>query len=95
MEAKLVIKASDVTPDFIDGIMKVFSKDAVLDIIVNYDPQANSTATAQTRGPKPQATPVKGAKRGPKPKVKQEEAPEQAPKKRGRKPKVVSEAQNG
>jgi hypothetical protein len=87
MEAKLAIKANDITMDFIDGIMKVFSKDALLDITVNYDPELSAASGKQGS----QDGAPKGAKRGPKPKQKQVENPAQAPKKRGRKPKVAAE----
>lgn len=99
MEAKLAIKANELTTDFIDGLMKVFSKDAILNITVNYGMDvAPSAPTPARRGPKPKGTQTTsakpqttGAKRGRKPKVQQEEAVAPTPKKRGRKPKVAAE----
>ena len=93
MEAKLVIKADEVTADFIDGIKKVFSANAMLDIVVSYESYPSQSTEAPKRGRKPGSI-NKGAKRGPKPKNAQPETPEQAPKKRGRKPKVAAEPIN-
>ena len=102
MEANLVVKASDLTPAFADGIRLVFSPDAVLKIRVEYGtgtPKVSTEAVVEAieeaavvikRGRKPGA--VKGAKRGPKPGAKAKAAPAgDAPKKRGRKPKAAIE----
>ena len=37
MEANIVVKAEDLTPDFADGICKVFSKSAMLHIKIEYN----------------------------------------------------------
>lgn len=92
MEANIVVKADDLTPDFADGIRKVFSRNAVLHIKVEYDINQAEAPAETRRGPKPKAA-VKsvatGNKRGPKPKAKA--APQEGPKKRGRKPKIAAE----
>jgi hypothetical protein len=90
MEANIVVNAEDLTPDFADGIRKVFSRNAVLHIKVEYNVSGSEAPAANRRGPKPKdpsakvATP--GKKRGPKPKGSLEEGPKEGPKKRGRKP---------
>jgi len=95
MEANIVIKAADLTPDFADGICKVFSKDALLHIKIEYSlnvsdemPQAKKSSKP---GPKPEGAEGKkrGRKPGPKPTVKP--AVGDMPKKRGPKPKIAAE----
>jgi hypothetical protein len=97
MEANIVVKAQDLTPDFADGICKVFSKDAVLHIKVEYSLNVPSSADApKRRGPKPKAqgsapaTPGKKRGRKPGPKAAAKDA-NPGPKKRGRKPKLAAE----
>lgn len=86
MEANIVVNAEDLTPDFADGIRKVFSRNAVLHIKVEYNVSGPEAPAAKRRGPKPKDAAAKvaapGKKRGPKPKGSSEEGP----KKRGRKP---------
>ena len=93
MEANLIVKAEDLTPDFADGICKVFSKSAMLHIKIEYNLNVEPTPTGNKRGPKPKGTvpPVTGKKRGRKPNS-EKVVPSAAagPKKRGPKPKVTS-----
>ncbi|WP_207955408.1 hypothetical protein [Segetibacter sp. 3557_3] len=94
MEAQLAIRAKELTKDFMDGLMKVFSSEAVLNITVNYELETPAAApTPARRGPKPGTTSSTGKKRGRKPKSEQAPEPVEnaAPKKRGRKPKVATE----
>ncbi|WP_207955601.1 hypothetical protein [Segetibacter sp. 3557_3] len=86
MEATLVIKAKDLTPQYADGLMKIFSGDAVLNITVQYD--SLNTSTSENL---PNSTSTPGKKRGPKPKIAEPISEPAAPKKRGRKPKVAAE----
>ncbi|TDH24174.1 hypothetical protein EXU57_15270 [Segetibacter sp. 3557_3] len=89
MEANLVINVRDLTEEFANGLMQVFSKDAMLNITVIYEPGGlNNPATQQPAKTK-SGEPAK--KRGRKPKVKESPAADAAPKKRGRKPKVVAD----
>ncbi len=90
MEANIVIKAEDLTPDFADGICKVFSKNATLHIKVEYELNGASAPEAKRRGPKPKAAAkaYTGKKRGRKVAAESTEAPQ--PKKRGPKPKNVA-----
>lgn len=87
MEANIVIKAEDLTPDFADGICKVFSKNATLHIKVEYELSGESAPAAKRKGPKPKAVAkaYTGKKRGPKPAGESKDVPQ--PKKRGPKPK--------
>ena len=88
MEANIVVKADDLTPDFADGIRKVFSRNAVLHIKVEYNISGPEVQVTNRRGPKPKATvqaSTPGKKRGRKPGPKP--AMTEAPKKRGPKPK--------
>lgn len=94
MEANLIVKAEDLTPDFADGICKVFSKSAMLHIKIEYNLNSEAAPTGKKRGPKPkgsaaaEASTSTGKKRGRKPAA---EKPQSAmPKKRGPKPKVAS-----
>lgn len=92
MEANLIVKAEDLTPDFADGICKVFSKSAMLHIKIEYNLSAEAAPAGKKRGPKPKgsaaATPTStGKKRGRKPNAEKQEAA--MPKKRGPKPKVA------
>ncbi len=87
MEANLVVKAEDLTPDFIDGIRKVFSRNATLHIKVEYALGSDEAPAAKRRGPKPKGSTkstATGKKRGRKP---ASEAAATQPKKRGPKPK--------
>ena len=92
MEANLIVKAADLTPDFADGISKVFSKDAVLHIKIEYNLNNEPAPAGKKRGPKPKGTvnAVSGKKRGRKPNS-EKATPSQAaePKKRGPKPKAT------
>jgi hypothetical protein len=51
MEANLVVKVDELNADFIDGIRKVFSRNAVLNIRVEYDTEA-APEGGKTRGRK-------------------------------------------
>ncbi|TDH18064.1 hypothetical protein EXU57_24395 [Segetibacter sp. 3557_3] len=64
MEATLVIKAKDLTTDYADGIMKVFSKNAILNITVQYDLEKRSNQESALA-----SSSTSGKKRGRKPKI--------------------------
>ena len=90
MEANIVVKAEDLTPDFADGICKVFSKSAMLHIKIEYNLNSEPAPAGKKRGPKPKgsvATATTGKKRGRKSAAEKQEAA--LPKKRGPKPKVA------
>ena len=91
MEANIVVKAEDLTPDFADGIRKIFSSNAILHIKVEYDiDQKTSSTPGKRRGPKP-----KNASKPEEPRQKRAYKKRQpiveGPKKRGPKPKVAAE----
>lgn len=94
MEANLIVKAEDLTPDFADGICKVFSKSAMLHIKIEYNLNTEAAPAGKKRGPKPKgstaaATPTStGKKRGRKSNAEKQESA--MPKKRGPKPKIAS-----
>ena len=90
MEANLIVKAEDLTPDFADGICKVFSKSAMLHIKIEYNLNTEAAPAGKKRGPKPKGSATAtstGKKRGRKPASEKAEAA--MPKKRGPKPKVA------
>lgn len=99
MEANFVLKAADLSNDFADGIVKLFSPNATLRITVEYGDTSSSSASSSTtasatpgrRGRKPggQQQATTGKKRGRKPGSTSKVAAStgEAPKKRGRKPK--------
>ncbi len=91
MEANLIVKAEDLTPDFADGICKVFSKSAMLHIKIEYNLNAEAAPAGKKRGPKPKgsaaASTSTGKKRGRKPNAEKQESA--MPKKRGPKPKIA------
>ncbi len=86
MEANLVINVRDLSEEFANGLMQVFSKDAMLNITVIYEPASLKTAAPQQAAKTKSGEPAK--KRGRKPKVQETPSPDATPKKRGRKPKV-------
>jgi len=98
METTFVLKASELTSDFAEGISKLFSKNAVLHIRVEYgspSQEAASVAGGTTKQEVAAAVaevPAKVAgKRGRKPGVKAAATSDAAPKvpgKRGRKPGI-------
>lgn len=90
MEANLVVKVDELTPDFVDGIKKVFSKDAVLSIKVEYGNASNSEAPSRA-GRKPKSAAKSDGERTKRPykRRNQEQSSDQpvARKKPGPKPK--------
>ena len=102
MEANFVKKIGDFTPEFLDGISKVFSANAILHIKVEYgDAEVEAPKAAVTIAKTKAATAVeppkkRGRKAGFKSKAASIEAPKEtvepktaddaAPKKRGRQP---------
>lgn len=87
MEANFVLKASDLTADFAEGLRKVFSNNATLHIRVDFGNEsasAGSTDSSASSG-----EPSTGKRRGRKPGIKVKSAApssSEGPKKRGRKP---------
>ncbi|TDH29225.1 hypothetical protein EXU57_03925 [Segetibacter sp. 3557_3] len=90
MEATIVLKTQDFTPDFADGLIKVFGTEAMLNIKVEYDlnPSKDANASQNSNAADGAAPKRRGRKPGSKNVVSEVEA---APKKRGRKPKVAAE----
>ena len=65
METTITRKISELTPDFIDGLNKVFSPTAVVQLVVQYGPFEESTSGKDMTVPIPETSVRK--RRGPKP----------------------------
>jgi hypothetical protein len=85
MEANFVLKAKDLTTDFADGVVKLFSADATLHIKVEYGGSGGSSTSSSSSATAPTGK-RRGRKPGFRPTPKVAASTGEAPKKRGRKP---------
>ena len=92
MQTNLSIKVSELTPEYAEGILQLFSASAQLDITITYELKNSVPSTQINIKADSTSKTTPGKKRGPKPKNVDQSTIDNTPKKRGRKPKVVEAA---